>query len=715
MAIDPYGMCPCGSGKKIKFCCSDLVGEIEKIYRMIEGDQPRAALRHVEQALASHPGRASLLDLKTTLELSLGELETAGETARLSVQQNPDSATAHAGQALVLAECNEALAAVESLQRAIALIDRTISRRVYEAVGSVGGALLKSGHILAAQAHLWLYAVLSPRDDARGREVLVALNQYSGLPLLVRDRQNFRPWPQDAPWHKEAMEASRWADQGKWQQAVAIVDRLGAQHGADPSLLFNRSLLAGWLGDDRTMVAGLHAFAQLEVPLDDAVEAEAIAQLLDPDQKEPRIDTIVRRFEVKDLDSLMARLAADKRIVPTEIPDEEFDEENPRPRQAYSLLDRPMPDSGKGLTREQVPQMSAVLAVYGRQTDRNERLEITLERGPDFDRTMSALQEIGGDALGSSQEDEVINTVARSEHALRWRWYPPRDTPRELLKKLNAEERRAAIVERWPSLPNLALGDKTPREVAADPQYRIPLLAAVLIIEHSSGMRDAEAVAELRRDLNLPEPASIEPVPGQALSTLPLVRVPRLNVSALSDDDLVQLYRRAGLVSDPPSIARLALEAVRRPSVANHIRTEDAYHRLVMAEREPESALKTLEEARQWARQSNTSTAPWDILELEIRLAQGHVDKVRDTLERIDREHGHDPEVAAALYQLLYDAGVVPDDHELLPHAHGHHHDAHDERPTARSGTAESSAPGRIWTPGSDRPSGGKSALWTPS
>ena len=77
MPVDPYAICPCGSGKKLKFCCSDLVGEIEKIHRMIEGEQPRAALRHVDQTLATHPGRASLLDLKATLELSLGEIDTA--------------------------------------------------------------------------------------------------------------------------------------------------------------------------------------------------------------------------------------------------------------------------------------------------------------------------------------------------------------------------------------------------------------------------------------------------------------------------------------------------------------------------------------------------------------------------------------------------------------------------------------------------------------
>src|SRR3989304_3196565 len=103
MAVDPYAPCPCGSGKKLKFCCTDLVGEIEKIHRMIEGDQPRAALRHVEQTLARHPQRASLLDLKATIEMSLEEIDSARHTIDQFIQSHPDSPTAHACHALLLA------------------------------------------------------------------------------------------------------------------------------------------------------------------------------------------------------------------------------------------------------------------------------------------------------------------------------------------------------------------------------------------------------------------------------------------------------------------------------------------------------------------------------------------------------------------------------------------------------------------------------------
>src|SRR3954469_12405800 len=303
MAVDPYAICPCGSGKKLKFCCSDLVGEIEKIHRMIEGEQPRAALRHAEQTLATHPGRASLLDLKATLELSLGEIDAARETIAKFVATNADSPTAYACQALLFAELRDSRPAIESLQKALAMVEREMPLRVYEALGAVGGALLESGHILGAQAHLWLHAALAPKEDSRAREVLAALNHYSGLPLLLRDQLRFRAWPEDAPWKAEAEKASRLADHGKWQQAVSAIDRLGAKYGADPTLVFNRALLGGWLADDKALVAGLHAYAELDVPLDDAIEAEAVAQLLDPDLKEPRLDSVNLAFAIKDLDT----------------------------------------------------------------------------------------------------------------------------------------------------------------------------------------------------------------------------------------------------------------------------------------------------------------------------------------------------------------------------------------------------------------------------
>jgi hypothetical protein len=705
MPVDPYSLCPCGSGKKLKFCCSDLVGEIEKIHRMIEGEQPRAALRHVEQTLASFPGRASLLDLKASLELALEETDSARNTVAQFVKLHPESPTAYACEALLLTESGDARGAVRSLQRALSYVERDMPLRVYEAMGAVGGALLEAGHVLAAQAHLWLHAALAPKEDTRSREVLAALHHYSGLPLLLRDQVSLRPAPPDAQWKAEAESAARLANNGKWQQAVAIVDRLGEKYGADPTLVYNRALLGGWLADDRALVAGLHAYAQLDVPLDDAVEAEAIAQLLDPDLKEKPLDSVVQTYTVTNLDTIVERLLSDKRVQAFEMDPAIFaNSDQPRPRNTYVLLDRPMPDAGANLKREDAPRMAGILAVYGRQTDRPERLEITVDQGPAYDSSIYALKQIAGDALGDMTEERVVGAVSPTDQALNWRWQLPRDTPPDVRRRLMDEERRVAIAERWPELQLPALGGKSASEAAGDPAMRIPLLAAVLILEQGSNTdRDTESITELRRKLNLPQPEPIQPNTQPAIS-MPLVRISRLQISALSDDDLVTLYHRAVMAGAGAATAALAREAVKRPSIATRIPPSDAYRRLVSVERDPEQAHAIIDEARAHAKSAGESTAPWDLAELELHITSGNPEEARQALTRIEAEHRNDPDVAAALYRLLYETGVIPD----AVHAHA----PAEEAPAV---AAASEPAGRIWTPDSERPPGSKSALWTPS
>lgn len=706
MPVDPYALCPCGSGKKLKFCCGDLAGEIEKIHRMIEGDQPRAALRHVDQTLAKNPGRASLLDLKAALELSLEEIEVARLTINEFVGKYPDSPTAQACQALLLAETGDAPAAVRSLQRALELIDQDMPQRVLEAIGIVGRALLATGHVVAAQAHLWLHAAIAPPDDIRSRELLVGLNHYSGLPLILRDQLRFRQWPTDAPWINEAVQASRLADQGRWQQATTAIDRLGQKYGADPTLVYNRALLGGWLADERALVAGLHAFAQMSVPLDDAVEAEAIAQLLDPDTRDDTLDSVLAVYEINDLDALVARFSSDARVEAFAVDPASLPPDQPRPRNTYILLDKPMPASGANLDRSEVPRLAGVLAIFGRQTDRRERLELTIDKGAGFEPMITALRSIAAETLGEMIEEKVVGQVSATEQALNFRWHFPRDTPPDVRRRLVAEQRRASIVESWPEVRKPVLGGKSPREAADDPSLRIPLMAAVLILEQGGKIdRNSEAVAELRRGLNLPAPgpvASNEP----AVGGIQLVRVPRLNMSEVPDGALVELYHRALVVGADAAVSRIAQEAVRRPSLANRIPPADAYRRMISVEADLDRALAIIDEARQTSLSKGESTATWDLTELQLHIVSGNGPRFQEVLERIERKHLDDPQVAQELYRILYEAGMI--------RAEGMPRERIDEESVAMAGAPEPTS-GKIWTPDSDRPAGKKSSLWTPS
>ena len=68
MPIDPYSPCPGGTGKKIKFCCSDLTAELDKIQRMLDGEQRAACLEYIDTLEAKFPERACLLSIKAMLQ-----------------------------------------------------------------------------------------------------------------------------------------------------------------------------------------------------------------------------------------------------------------------------------------------------------------------------------------------------------------------------------------------------------------------------------------------------------------------------------------------------------------------------------------------------------------------------------------------------------------------------------------------------------------------
>ena len=82
MAFDSYSICPCGTGKKIKFCCPELLGELEQLDRLVEGDQTEAALEQVIRLLEKHPKKACLLATRTKLELATKRFNEAAVTSR---------------------------------------------------------------------------------------------------------------------------------------------------------------------------------------------------------------------------------------------------------------------------------------------------------------------------------------------------------------------------------------------------------------------------------------------------------------------------------------------------------------------------------------------------------------------------------------------------------------------------------------------------------
>ncbi|MCA9164161.1 MAG: hypothetical protein KDA62_14330 [Planctomycetales bacterium] len=120
MSIDKFSQCPCGSGKKVKFCCSkDLLHEFESIFRMIDGDQRLAAIQYANRTLESHPNVPSLVAVKAELHLQLKQWPEALAAAERLKQLSPDSSRPYALLAIGAVSENEPAKAVSLLQDSV--------------------------------------------------------------------------------------------------------------------------------------------------------------------------------------------------------------------------------------------------------------------------------------------------------------------------------------------------------------------------------------------------------------------------------------------------------------------------------------------------------------------------------------------------------------------------------------------------------------------
>ncbi|MAT71007.1 MAG: hypothetical protein CMJ58_15955 [Planctomycetaceae bacterium] len=711
MSVNPYAPCPCGSGKKLKFCCSDLVHEIEKIDKLIQADQPRAALAKCEQLLTKSPDRASLLDMATMLKLSLNDEAGAAELVEKFLAAHPDSPTAHSQAALLAASREDAAAAMAEVQIALEHCEQQIPQRLLEALGAAGHAALLSGDIVAARAHLLLYAGIAPEEDNQAVELLLRMNMQSGLPLLLREPLNLQDKlaGDDKAAQASFDEAMQLAQRGLWRRAADAFAKLQASAGADPAVVYNLALCRGWCGDREQFAAGLHQYAKLDAPWDDAVEAEALAQLVGADEGGATIDTVCLAYPADDADVVAERLASDKRVETYPVDPETFEpnEETP-PRSTYLLLDRPAPESGVDIAMDRVPNVLGFVSLYGKRTDRPAMLKLTTDDDQLFSVVTGLLSEIVGDAIGAEQSRETLAQKSAAEEALSWRWRLPDDTPPAHRRELLRARRQRAIMEDWVETPQGALDGKTPQDVAGQAKLKIPLAAAVLILEQAAvDPREREMFASLREKLQLPAAEPIDPA-STDLDTLPLVRVPRLQIDKLDGDQLHRMVDRCTLGGATVATVFVARELLSRDEPFDAKRR--AYQQIIRSESDPDEALVWLDKAKQDAAAADAKVGEWLLMELQIQLERADAAGVQTALHGIAEREAQEPEVARAAYELLYRMGLVqpagaPGAEPMVDEAR-------------LDGAAPSASASKLWTPdGADAPAAGgpaKRAIWTP-
>jgi hypothetical protein len=705
MPIDSYSPCPGGLDKKVKFCCHDLVSELDKIHRMIEGDQRLACLDHIEKLEGKYPGRACLLVTKLLLQEQLERLDDAEKTVGQLLTSHPENPIALAVQSVQTAEKEGAAAGIEPLQRAMLHCPQQVPYEVFDAIGQIGRLLAAESQLLAAIGHLRHYALLAS-GDRNALSMLYQLNSSRRVPLVFKDWMYAGECPPDVRWKPDFDLAVQFAQMGAWRQAEQRLTVLANRVEDSPVIWKNLAVWRGWLADNARAVEALRNYAALPIAEDDAVEAETIAQLIDPSGTYAEVELLSIERPVLDIDRLKDRLSADPTTISIPVdPRRAGEDDRPPPQAMFVLCDKPMPEGDESLTAARLPEDLAQVFLFGRETDREPRLEILVYRDERLPATQAKLTEIAGDALGPPGAEEVLGATSSLARLLRQSGRMAPGTPPETARAVMREYVTEIIPRAWLDLSMPLFDGQSPRQVADKPEYRRRLLAAVLMLEMSSESTSLD-VGRIRSALGLPAPETV-PAEDVDVSHLPLVRLHRLPLEELADQQLVVVFRRAQTNAAARALRRAAEAVVARESIPVEARLM-AHDALAAAADDLEKAIGHLRAASELSVQAGRSSAEWDIAEMELRMAQGNSAEVQRLLTHIQTEHIREPGVRERLMQTFVAAGVITPDGRMVQRA---------EPQPASSIVLPSgepaAEPGKLWTPGSDQPAA-KSALWTP-
>ena len=702
MALDAYSLCPGGSGKKIKFCCPDFVSELEKIDRMIEGEQFIACIQHIDQLEQKGQYRACLMAIKSELLRVTNQLEGAPVYVADFVERFPQNSAAWSESALLTAVSEGGQAAMGKLQRAISLCDGHIQGRVYEAAAVLANVLIQEGRWAAGRALLQFLTTLDP-EDRETMERLIHVNASAEIPTLLKSEPAMLPCPPDVPWRAKFEAAMAPLKKAQWQETADRLTALAAEVPDAPAVWNNLASVRSWLADEAGAREAHQKFATLPVPLEDAVESEATAMLVSESPLGDDVDIVRWTWPVRDPDRLQESLLSDRRVVPVPLDASAWPvSDSPPPRMAGMLMDRPALGNDESFSLENMPSVLGQLLLFGRETDRAARLEIIGLTRPQADQAKAILRPIGGDTLEPEPEEALMAKTSASHQLIAHRWVPPRSTPRAQIDALLVQDFRDALLNRWPDHLLGVLGGRSLRQAAGDPAAQVKALAAILVMQQWSGRSQAEFdFNDLRSQLGLPTLGPIEPQPGE-VRWLPLVRLARAQVEKLSDDDLVTAFHRAGLNHVWDAARKFARAIIDRPGFVRRPERMEAYRALAQSATTLEEGVATIDEGRREALSSGQSCAVWDLLELSFRFGHGDVDQAMQLLQHIESHHLQEQGVAQTLTQMLINVGLLNPDGTPVA------------EPGRRADVAPPAAePSKLWTPGSETSgSGGK--LWTP-
>ncbi|TWT94892.1 tetratricopeptide repeat protein [Neorhodopirellula pilleata] len=712
MSIDTYAICPCGSGKKIKFCkCKDSVHELDRVLKMVEGGQLVPALDRLSTILKDHPDAAWALAIRGRLLMDLREYQSLTENAERFTRLQPSNPLALTQSAAAAMFNRDLGKATELLLEALTESGQMVDSFVLDVASMLSYGLAGNGILLTARIYATLAFVSDGYENqSMAANVLQQINRDPNVNMLAKMMPDLIPRPDGVDWAERYDEAALLLANNKIVLAENKFDSLQRSAPMQPSVLSGLFTCAIWRGDFEQQIELLKKLSQCEsLSLDDRARFLAMSFVVGPESGPVAIKKLLLTGEIGSIDETMISLSANSRFtdLPSDVLHQLKGDQEVGPRAAYQMLDRDPPESEGVPASDLIPETIGLVTVYGRETDRSARVEVI---GVDASMETKVRELLAAAVPNVEFQSEVEGTVplatiaAPQPGGLKLKDAQEFETVQKLLFDDRAVDNLAnATVE--------LLDGGSLASTSGDETKQLQRAAIVRYLEGEDNLiaRDESIIHRLSDIANVPAPEVITPT-GDDVEEIPAYNLNRVDATALDIDNLVYLIQRAQQIS-ATKVGRAAAQRLTSMDVSSDGEMAGVkllgYTFMMQHASSVDEVLENLDSAKAYAAANNMSTASLLLTELPLRLRLGQPEKFQECVQSIMSQYGNNPEVMGQLQQILVRFGLIRPDGSPV------------QRPQAAPAAVGSDAGGGLWTPdGGSKPAAqgaeGGSKLWVP-
>lgn len=719
MSRDPYDLCPCGSGNKLKFCCAEAAAEMEKVERLLGNNQPHMAVQNMVKLRESYPDNQWVAVCLASTLINDDQPVEAKQVLKPQLKKHPDQPFANALYALASYNADGYPACKRAAHRAFKISSQAFPDLLGTLANAVAESLLSDGKVMAARQYLVL-AMRWAREEHRRLlfEDLMELDGDTTIPYPLRGVRHPMEFESSGPAERPAKLAARLATVGCFDEAADALQTIAEGRPDDPQLAYNIGLFRAWDGDDAAAIAAFRKASGLFDSREDAVECEVLAQCLEHADPELGTPMRLRRFNLQSVSRLLSKLDETERFVRVDREQSLDQRDSSSPAARYVFLDRTLGDDEdyRSWGWENVPLIEGRVTVFDADPSSEQPAQafvVGLE-GAELERTLDSFLQAASELVeavepgpGEDESADITGHVPPFELPLRWSGYVPTDAPGEVARQTARERWETVINDVWPSQPQAALENRSPLEVANDPEAAIALEAALIAFDSYADARNFMLpIDELRERMSLPVPARLEIDEQTHINALSTLQVHRLEASALSDEQYDQLLKRATLLRHSRLLYDVLQESLERPTQTSQPDARDRVLATIAGlcgnSLRKEETLAWIERGRTDAEQRQDafeSLLEWKMRELTLRIESPEDAQLTSLLEELWHHYGAKlPQLREYLVVLVDTAGVTaPWDAAIVTPAGSAVGQA-----TSWSEASEGGGEKKLWLPGSD-------------